>query len=221
MLQLVHMPFSPFCRKVRLALEEKKLEVELVETTPWDLGDELYDLNPAGTLPVLIEGRHVIADSTAIVEYLDDAYPDPPLLPRDALARAEARRIAIWFDQKFHAEVTVNILYEKIHKRLSGEGQPDIAPIRAGLMNLRVHLDYIGFLVSRRNWLAGRDLSIADFAAASHLSCLDYLGDVPWSNYPDAKDWYVRVKSRPAFRTILEDRVRGTPPTRHYADLDF
>ncbi len=221
MLQLVHMPFSPFCRKVRLALAEKRLEVDLVDRTPWDLGDELYDLNPAGTLPVLIDGRQIIADSTVIVEYLDDTRPEIRLLPGDPAARAEARRLALWFDQKFHADVTVNVLYEKVHRRLRGEGQPEIGPIRAGLMNLRVHLDYISYLVSRSNWLAGRDLSIADFAAASQLSCLDYLGDVPWSSYPDAKDWYVRVKSRPAFRSLLEDRVRGMPPTRHYTDLDF
>ncbi len=221
MLQLLHMPFSPFSRKVRLVLAEKKLDAELVPQTPWDLGDELYDLNPAGTLPVLIDGRTVVADSTAIVEYLEETRPDPALLPPDPVIRAEARRLAIWFDQKFQAEVTVNVLYEKVHRRLRGDGQPDIGPIRAGLMNLRVHLDYVSYLVARHNWLAGRELTIADFTAASHLSCLDYLGDVPWSSYPDAKDWYVRVKSRPAFRGLLEDRVRGMPPTRHYTDLDF
>lgn len=221
MLQLIHMPFSPEGRKARLVLEEKKLDAEMVEALPWEMGDELYDLNPAGALPVLMDGTAVIADSNAIVEYLEETRPDNPLLPKDPLGRAEARRLVAWFDEKFHAEVTVNVLYEKVHRRLMGNGYPDIAPIRAGLQNLRTHLDYISYLMGRRNWLAGRELTLADFAAAAHLSCLDYVGDVPWSNYPDAKEWYVRVKSRPAFRGILEDRLRGMPPTRHYTDLDF
>ena len=221
MLQLLHMPFCPFSRKVRLVLGEKKLDAELRALLPWDLDDEFLDLNPAGTLPVLIDGGHVFSDSVAIVEYLEDAYPQHALMAADPVERAEARRLVAWFDTKFNDEVTVNVLHQKIHRRLRGEGYPDIAPIRAGLMNLRTHLDYIAFLVSRRNWLAGRDLSFADFTAAAHLSCLDYIGDVPWSNYPEAKDWYVRVKSRPAFRGLLEDKVRGMPPTRHYTDLDF
>jgi glutathione S-transferase len=221
MMQLLHMPFSPFSRKVRLALAEKRLDVELIDQLPWEMGDEIFDVNPAGMLPVLKDGELVLTESTPILEYLEDVYPQVALLPRDAGARAEVRRLMAWFDLKFHNEVGVNVTYEKIHRRLRGEGYPDIAPIRAGLINLRTHLDYISHLANERHWLAGRDLTLADFSAAAHLSCLDYVGDVPWSNYPDAKEWYVRVKSRPAFRLLLEDRIRGVPPSRHYADLDF
>ncbi len=221
MLQLLHMPFSPFCRKVRLTLAEKRLEAELHAHLPWEMDESVFDLNPSGELPILIDGETVVADSSAIVEYLEETRPQAPLLPRDPEARAETRRLVAWFDRKFHEEVTVNVLYQKVHRRLQGDGYPDIAPIRAGLINLRTHLDYISYLVSRRNWLAGREMSFADFAAAAHLSCLDYIGDVPWSNYPEAKDWYARVKSRPAFRGLLDDKVRGLPPTRHYTDLDF
>ena len=58
-------------------------------------------------------------------------------------------------------------------------------------------------------------------AAAAHLSTVDYLGDVPWKEHEEAKDWYARVKSRPSFRALLEDNVPGAPPQRHYANLDF
>ncbi len=221
MIQLLHMPFCPFSRKVRLVLGEKKLDAALEPVMPWEIDDEFFDLNPAGSLPVLIDHDCPVSESMAICEYLNDAYPQSPLMPEAPFDRAEVRRLVAWFDTKFQDEVTVNVVHQKIHRRLRGDGYPDIAPIRAGLMNLRTHLDYISYLVSRRNWLAGRDLSIADFAAAAHLSCLDYIGDVPWSNYPEAKDWYARVKSRPAFRGLLEDKVRGMPPTRHYTDLDF
>ena len=77
------------------------------------------------------------------------------------------------------------------------------------------------YLAARRNCLAGRDLSFADLAAAAELSCIDYLGEVPWEEDATAKAWYARMKSRPSFRPLLTDHVRGNPPPTHYADLDF
>ncbi len=93
--------------------------------------------------------------------------------------------------------------------------------VRKALDRVRPHLEYIGALAEHRNWLAGDQLTIADLAAAAHLSCLDYLGDVPWRENDAAKQWYQRVKSRPSFRPLLADNVRGISPPRTYADLDF
>ena len=135
--------------------------------------------------------------------------------------RAEIRRLVAWFDHKFHAEVTENIVGEKIMKRFLHLGEPNSRAIRAGKRNIHTHLDYIGYLTERRTWLAGDMLSLADFAAAAHLSAVDYLGDVPWDEHDAAKDWYVRIKSRPSFRAILADHLPGEPPPKHYADLDF
>ena len=72
-----------------------------------------------------------------------------------------------------------------------------------------------------RTWLAGDHLTYADLAAAAHLSCADYLGDVPWNESETAKDWYARIKSRLAFRALLADRVPGIAPAEHYENLDF
>jgi glutathione S-transferase len=135
--------------------------------------------------------------------------------------RAEVRRLTAWFDQKFHAEVTQNLVWERVTKRLMGLGEPDSACIRAGLLNIGYHLSYITYLIEERRWLAGDDFSLADIAAAAQLSCLDYVGDVPWEDHPDAKDWYARVKSRPSFRPLLGDHITGLRPPLHYADLDF
>jgi glutathione S-transferase len=82
-------------------------------------------------------------------------------------------------------------------------------------------LSYIGYLADRRAWLAGDQFSLADIAAAAQISCIDYLGDVPWEDYQEAKQWYARIKSRPSFRPILEDYVPGMRPPAHYTDLDF
>ena len=156
-----------------------------------------------------------------MIEYLEEAYPDTPLLPREIAARAEVRRVADWFLNKFEREVTENLVGEKLIKRLSGQGHPFAPAIRAGLANVTYHLDYIAFLSERRPWLAGSVFTLADIAAAAQLSCLDYIDNVPWDRSPEAKDWYARIKSRPSFRALLADNITGCPPPKHYADLDF
>ena len=223
MRRLYHLPLSPFCRKVRIALAEKGLGFELRVELPWERRVEFIALNPAAEVPVLVEEgeRQVIADSQVICEYLDEAYPDRRLLGFDPASRAETRRLTAWFDQKFQREVTTYILYEKVNKRLTGKGDPSGETIRAGLANLRVHMNYIAWLVERRRWLAGDEFGLADITAAAQLSCLDYLDAVPWNDFPAVKDWYAPVKSRPSFRPVLADRIAGLTPPPHYLDLDF
>lgn len=219
---LYHLPLSPFSRKVRLALAEKRIPFDLRAERVWERREEFLDMNPAGTVPVLVEENGlVVADSGAICEYLDEAYPDTPLLGRTLAERAEVRRLVAWFDHKFHFEVTRCLVYEKHMKRQLGRGNPDAAAIRAGYQNLRPHLDYLGWLAESRHWLAGPTLTLADLAAAAHVSTLDYIGDVDWLISEAAKEWYARVKSRPSFRPLLGDRVSGVTPPEHYADLDF
>ncbi len=219
---LYHLWLSPYSRKVRVALTEKKLDFEMKLERVWERRPEFLALNPTGKVPVLVdEDGTAIADSTAICEYLEEVYPEPCLIGRTVGARAETRRLVAWFDDKFAREVTRNIVDEKINKRFLRLGEPSSEAIRAGSENIHHHLDYIAYLAERRNWLAGDDFSLADIAAAGHLSAVDYLGDVPWAGHDGAKDWYARVKSRPSFRPILCDHIPGLPPPKHYADPDF
>lgn len=219
---LYHQWLSPVCRKVRIALAEKKLDFELRLEPAWEQRPEFLALNPAGELPVLVENDgSVLADGTAICEYLEETVPEPPLLAGSAAERAEVRRLVGWFDRKFDAEVTHNLVGEKVMSRLTRRGHPDSAAIRAGHASIRFHLEYLSWLMERRNWLAGDRMTLADITAAAHFSCIDYLGDVPWHMYEEAKTWYARVKSRPSLRAILADAIPGLPPVETYADLDF
>jgi len=219
---LHHIPLSPFSRKVRLVLSEKRLPFELKVEKVWERRPDYLDLNPAGTVPMLVEENGLsIPDSGVICEYLEEAYPDTPLMGRTLAERVEVRRLTAWFDGKFYHEVTRNLLGEKYMKRLIGRGNPDASALRAGYANIRYHLDYIGWLAETRKWLAGPSLSLADFAAAAQLSSLDYIGDLDWTLNAPTKDWYARVKSRPCFRALLNDRVTGINPPEHYGDLDF
>jgi len=219
--RLYHFPLSPFSRKVRLCLAEKKIEVELVEERYWEEDSDFLRRNPAGKVPVLKMDGKTMADSGAICEFLEEKYPTPALLPRGADARYEARRLAAWFDDKFYHEVTNKLLGERVFRKVMGTGYPDSTNVKSGAKAIRFHLDYMASLLDERRWLAGNEMTLADFAAAAQLSCLDYISDVDWNRSEVVKDWYAKIKSRPAFRTILADQVPGFPQPRHYADLDF
>ncbi len=219
--RLYHMPLSPFCRKVRLSLAEKKIEVELVEEKYWQQDADFMRRNPAGKVPVLKMGAMTMAESTPICEYLEELHPTPALLPKGAKERYEVRRLVSWFDDKFHNEVTAKLLYERVNKKMMGMGYPDSKNIKMGARKIKFHLDYMGWLLDQRRWLAGSQMSLADFAAAAHLSSLDYICDVDWNRNENVRDWYAKIKSRPAYRSILADQVSGFPPPQHYTDLDF
>ena len=227
---LYHYPLSAGSRLVRLVLAEYEEGIEFVETTPWERNEDLLKLNPAGAVPVFVDHDGVVvAGAVVIAEYLAETrgarLGEQVLMPQMPAERAEVRRLMEWFLGKMEAEVTGYLLNEKVYKRrmssAEGGGSPDAAAIRAARGNIKHHLRYIGYLAARRNCLAGRDLSFADLAAAAELSVVDYLGEVPWEEDVQAKGWYARVKSRPSFREILADLVRGIPAATHYANLDF
>jgi len=219
--RLYHVPLSPFCRKVRLVMAEKKLELELVEERYWEKEPDFLRRNPAGKVPVLRMNGQMMAESQPICEYLEEKHPEPALMPKDAEGRYEVRRLCAWFDDKFHHEVTANLLYERVNKKVTGQGYPESRNVKAGAKAIKYHLDYMSWLLDQRRWLAGDAMSLADFAAAAHLSALDYISDVDWNRSENVKDWYAKIKSRPAFRGLLADQVPGFPPPPHYADLNF
>jgi len=230
MLTLFHHPLSPQSRYVRLILGEYGIPVRLVEERFWDRREEFLLLNPAGEvqLPVA-EGRAAAPGVGVIAEFVEEILqPSEAVdrrLPAAAADRVEVRRLANWFNAKFEAEVSGPLVLERVFKRYmtreQGGGSPDTDALRAARHNIRYHLAYIGWLARSRDWLAGERMSLADLAAAAHLSAMDYLGEVPWSEDEAAKQWYARVKSRPSFRPLLAETLAGLPPAEHYADLDF
>ncbi len=227
---LYHFALSAPCRYIRLVLAEYGEEVELREVPPLTRDEEILALNPAGTVPIFADDNaSVISPAAAIAEYLTETrgvrFGEDSLMPPTAAERAETRRLISWFGDKMHFEVTRPLVDELVMKRLApsrrGGGSPDSTAIRAGRSNVHYHLRYISYLVERRDWLAGRKMSLADLAAAAEISCLDYIGELPWDDNEAAKSWYARIKSRLSFRPILADRIKQVPPSPAYGDLDF
>ena len=219
---LYQMPLSPFSRKVSFFLREKNIDFEIRNEPVWEKREKFIKLNPAGKVPVFIDDDGIaISESNAICEFIEEKTPEPNLIGKDIYSKAEIRRIVGWFDDKFAKEVMSKLIYEKIFKNFSNLGAPDSQVIQDGVRNLRNHMQYICFLIEKRKWLAGDDFSFADITAASFISAIDYIGDIAWEDYQEAKTWYVRVKSRKSFKPILEEKIANFPPVEHYSNLDF
>ena len=218
---LYHYPLSPFCRKLRMVLAEKKIEIETIEEQYWTKRPEFLMLSPSGKVPLLNLKGKPLSDSQAICEYLEAIYPNPPLMPNDPEKLYEVRRLVFWFDEKFNSDVTSRLLNERMYRVIQRTGYPDSKNLRYALGKVPEHIDYMHKLLSERRWLAGENMTLADFAASAHLSCVDFVDDVDWSRSNLVKQWYSALKSRPAFKSLLLDYIPGFRPPPQYTDLDF
>ncbi len=213
MRRLTHHLLSPSSRFARLLIAEKRLACDLA-------GPE----DGTTHLPIFIDLDDTkVQGLWALVDHLEGTYSDHHLMPEDATARAEALRLLDWSMGPFHDGVVRRIVYEKASPRFTGASSqrtPDMLVIRAGREALKPALAAIGAASEQNGYLACRDCTLGDLAVAANLSTLDYFGEIPWTEFSTAAEWYVRMKSRPSFRSILTDRIPGQPPVLHYAELD-
>lgn len=223
--RLLQHRLDPASRLVRLMLAEYGIGIDLEDVKPWRRDAHFLELNPAAMTPVLTdEGQPNAVGALACLHIIEDRYSPAAvsgLFPAQPADRAEMWRLIDWVLVKLNDEVTRYVIEEKIVKRDLPGATPDPGVLRVAKANLAEHLLYFNWLFATRQWIAGDVMTLADFALAAHLSALDYLGDVNWDAAVEVRQWYARIKSRPAFRTLLNDRVGGMPPHAGYADLDF
>ncbi|MDR0631878.1 MAG: glutathione S-transferase family protein [Holosporaceae bacterium] len=222
MRRLYHYPLCALSRLVRIYLKERALDHELVIDFPWDRKNTFSEYHVFSDLPTLVDLDGIVLEGWyAIVEYLEQSYRSKSLLGTTQKEKAESRRIVTLFNGMFFAEITKNIVFEKVMKKYMERSPPDSSSIRKGHGEIKKYFDFIAQLIDCRNWLAGDEFSLADISAAAQISCIDYIGSIKWDDYPQVKDWYVRIKSRPSFRDILQDRISNVTPPSYYQDLDF
>ena len=224
MYKLYSYALCPFCRAVRFYLSEKAIDYELVESNPWEKDNKFQNNDISIEIPILEEcerDKRMISGSMAIFDYFNETNRMDKMTGVTTIDRLEITRICEKFNTMFFADVTRPLIYEKVLKRYYSNRYPNSTSIREAIAKIDEYMEFIAWLFERRNWLGGEEFSLADIVVASHISCLDYLGLVNWDRFMRVKDWYVRVKSRPSFKSILADRVHGVIPADIYTELDF
>lgn len=203
-------------------MDEMNLEYTLVDEPVWEQRKEFLELNPAGMVPVLVDGNGlVLCGSYVVTEYLEEGYQVQRLIGETLAIRAEVRRFIHWSENKLLKEVTQPLLHEKYFRQLLKAGQPDMKRIRYAKEMMEKHIAYFEGILQNQSWLAGERFTLADITIGAHISLYDYLGDMTWKRNAPIKRWYALLKSRPSFRRLLKDRVRGIKPPSHYEDPDF
>ena len=149
--RLYHFWLCPFSRKVRIVLAEKRIQTEAHVEKVWERRQAFLNMNPAGEVPVLVEDDgHILADATAICEYLIEQEGESTLMGPTPRERAEIRRISRWFNDRYNREVSTLLINEKVMKRFLKMGEPDSMALRAALTNLRTHMAYINHITERK-----------------------------------------------------------------------
>ena len=219
---LHHYPLSPSSRLIRLYLSEKNINFVTNLEVFWERNETYLKLNPSGEVPTLIdEDNTVLCGASVIIEYFEELESNSSLMPVRLSEKSEVRRLVDWFENKFYREVTFPLLNNRVIKRFFGDQNPSSEIIRSALQNLKIHLPYLEWLTENRKWIAGDNFSVADLAAASQLSVLDFMNDLEWFDYGESRAWYAKIKSRPSFRQLLRDVVEGINQPIHYNNLDF
>lgn len=201
MLTLYDNPFSPFARKVRLVLAHKGLEVESVDALALAAHSRLRAVNPRAEVPVLVDDGLVVTNSADIVAYLEDRWPEPPVLPSTPAERVAARAWERLADTVLDAIVhDISIWVWPTHRRAD---VPPAGLIDAGLRDIGVILDRLERALGGREFLCGA-LSIAELALFPHLSSLRVLGvAIDPQRHPAVAAWFGRLRALPLIRADL------------------
>src|SRR5262245_12524804 len=198
-MKLWHGLLSPFSAKVRIALAEKNLMYESHEV-PWSRATlwgpkppEFLALSPRSQVPVLLDGDLVVHDSTVICEYLEDRYPERPLLPRGAMARARCRVLEDEADFAMVQEVTplVQELFTK-----TADASRDMGRVATAIEALRHRYDVLDRELANREYLAD-GFSVADIATFMVAMVASTLGTPPAEGHRHLQAWLARVRERP------------------------
>lgn len=209
---------SPYAQKVRVTLYEKGIDVEHREIRTESQREELLRVSPRGEVPALVDGDTAVYDSTVICEYLEERFPDPPLLPGDPAMRAHARLLERLSDTQLDPVVIV-LATTKLIRPSVGERHPEaIARAAEALAGYWAKLD--GWLADGREWLVG-PFSRADVAMASHVMAAAFMGSPIGDAHPHAKAWAARLAERPSIARVTGEALAAFSEAQSNPDSFF
>ena len=200
MLKLYDYPDCPFCQKVRVVLAEKDLEFERIFV---DLrkGDqktlEFRRLNPYGKVPVLVDEDEVIYESTIIIEYLEDEYPNPLLLPEDSGARARVRLLEDFCDNSFTPPTSV-----LLHELYKPDGERDQQRVQQSHEDIQKCMMHLNQQIGSGEYLGGSQFTLADAAFAPRVILLNRMSVELDGSLGPVLNWIERIKARPSVRAL-------------------
>jgi glutathione S-transferase len=223
MITLHHHPICPLSRQIRVFLKELGAEFTMIKQDYWSRRKEFIEISPFGNLPVIRIDKDnlTLFGNYSIMEYLVESFENFFLMPKSITDRALIRKDISWFNEKFYREVSKILIDEKMIRLLMRVGQPRSAFIQAAKRNLNQHLTLLSNNLEKNSYISIENISCSDIVGASHISIIDYFGEINWNKWPLIKDWYSIIKSRPSFQAILQDRISGFLPPSYYSDLDF
>jgi len=213
---------SPYVRKVLVCLETKGIAYRIDPIVPY-YGNEAFErVSPLRRIPVLIDDRIALADSTIICEYLDERYPNPPLLPRETELRARSRWLEEYADSRM-GEVFIWHFYNQLVIRKFVWGLPPEEPVLKAAIESEIPqvLSYLEAEVPQTGLLFG-SLSIADIAIASFFRNAGFAHfAIDAKRWPRTAQYIARVLSHRGFEKIAgyEDLLLRTPIPQHRAAL--
>ncbi len=228
---LYHFPICPFCREIRFLLELNDVKnCSLRIENFWEKREKFLNINPTGDVPFLAVQKIdenderkslLIWGKNAIVDYLRKKYPVHTLLKGNIEEQANIMKYSELFDTKFYEDVVRPIINERVYVFYKKKRTSDVNIIKVARINCREYLSFVESILKKRDYIAGGTFSFADLSLACQISSLDYLGEIDWQAYPILKEWYMPIKSKPAFRDILYDIIPDFRPSVWYRELDF
>lgn len=194
---------SPCTRKVLIVLEEKNLNYEIQELSPFPKTEELYKKNPQGYIPVLEVDGKCIPDSSAICGFIEKTHPNPPLFPEDPYEYADALFLEEYADTSVMGAIGP-IFFERFLKPNLFGGSADESRVSDTLENkLPVVFDYLEERLSDGATSILPTFSVADAALGSHLTSLNLAGEsIDSSRWPKLASYHKALQSRPSFRSV-------------------
>lgn len=245
MLSLYHSPYSTCSQKVRLCLWEKNLPFEVIELKFWEhehLKPEYLKLNPNGVVPTLIHDDRPIIDSSVIVEYLDEVFPDVPLGPTDFYERAKMRAwlrfleevptvairvpsfnkvfVNLWSDksdEEIEHQAETRPLRKQFYKEMGRKGF-DAAKLDDSIERLKQTIIRMNDAMEDQNWLCGPNISLADMCVIPTIDRMRDLGlHHVWQDYPNVVRWWNEVQKRNSYKQTF---YKGTRVSERYKITD-